>query len=372
MNLPYCKNNRIALLIVVGVFLASAVLFLSLAQAAEEAQVQAAIEELNSATGQNITSQDQAEALCNREQYLDTCAEIGKKHNLYTSEQVKQVDAFLSEVKGKILNDIKTCQDEGCLIRVANELAQKLKSKNSTLAVDFDLTEKIIGEKNFVVQAAKEVGVSFRDCEAMNPDIAPIELLRKCARLAKDTRVQKYIPQEKRALAAQFEDSAALKLREALFAGKYQCGDGTLEGCGNFCLNPTEGTTIPPVCSKIASEIFGREGVKELEAAYQQVGQVKDYYSKKFILTLPNGKEIVGENQIKTACDQAFLGRNLETARACGGFAVKNGFATQTEVDKGLKLMESFTQKGQDVNFDQCLTNPVACRDFLPEDELKQ
>ena len=372
MNLINCRKNQLAVLLVVaGVFLASAFLFLSLVNAAEEAQIQAAIEDLSSATGQNITSEDQALELCNQEQYLDVCADIGKEHDLYTPEEIEQVDDFLSEVKGKILDDIKTCSDEECLVKVANELAQKLKTKNPTLAVNFDLTAKVIEDKNAVVQAAKEVGLNFRDCEAMDPDTAPVDLLRKCARLAKDTRVQKYIPEERRVLAEEFEDSATIKLREALSAGKYQCGDGTLEGCGNFCLNPTGTAGIPPVCSQIASEIFGQEGVKQLEAAHQHVGQVKDYYSKKFILVLPNGKELVGESQIRSACDEAFSGQlnNIEMARACGNFAVKNGFASQAEVDRGLKLLESFTQKGQNVNFDQCLTNPAACRDFLPEDE---
>src|SRR3990167_8901466 len=369
MNLSYCKNRWVVPLVVAGVFLVSAFLFLSLAQAAEEAQIQAAIEDLGSAIGQDISSQDQALELCNQEQYLDVCADIGKKHELYTSEEISQVNDFLSEIKGKILNDIKTCVDEECLIRAANELAQKLKTKNPTLATDFNLTAKIIEEKNSVVQAAKDVGVNFRDCEAMNPDTAPVDLLRKCARLAKDSRVQKYIPEEKRALAAQFEDSATLKLREALSVGKYQCGDNTLEGCGNFCLNPTETAGISPVCAQIASEIFGEDGVKQLEAAHQQVKQVKNYYSKKFILTLPDGRELVGEGQIRNACDLAFSNRDIEIAKACGSFAVKNGFATQSDVDRGLKLVEFFTQKAPGVKFEQCVTNPETCRDFIPDEE---
>ena len=370
MNLIYCcKNHWVVLFVVAGVFLASAGLFLSIANAAEEAQIQAAINDLSSATGQDITSKDQALELCNQEQYIDVCADIGKKHDLYTAEEIKHVDDFLSEIKGKILNDIKTCLDEECLVKVANELAQKLKTKNPKLATDFNLTAKIIEEKNSVVQAAKEVGLNFRDCEAMDPDTASIDLLRKCAKLAKDSRVQKYIPEEKRVLAEQFEDSATIKLREALSAGKYQCGDGTLEGCGNFCLNPTQGMGIPPVCAQIASEIFGQDGVKQLEAAHQQVGQVKDYYSKKFILTLPDGRELVGEGQIRNACDLAFSNRDIEIAKACGSFAVKNGFATQSDVDRGLKLVEFFTQKAPGVKFEQCVTNPETCRDFIPDEE---
>ncbi|TSC74691.1 MAG: hypothetical protein G01um101444_214 [Parcubacteria group bacterium Gr01-1014_44] len=374
MNSTFCyKNLRWLPLAAVGVFLASAFLFWSVALAAEEGQIQDAIKDLSATTGQDISSEEQARTFCNQEQYLDVCADIGKKHALYEAEELKHVNDFLSEVKGTILADIKSCADEECLIRVAGELAQKIKTKNPALAADFKLTATVVAEKQGVVQAAKEAGVNFKDCEAMDPDSAPIDLLRKCARLAKDTRVQKYIPEERRSSADQFGDTT-IKLREGLTSGKYQCGDGTLEGCGNFCLKPSatsQATGIPEVCRQIAKEIFGADGVKELEQAHQQVGQVQDYYSKKFILTLPDGKELVGERQIRTACDEAFSGQlnNLDMARACGNFAVNNGFATRAEVDKGLKLLESFNQSGQGTDFNQCLRNPVACREFIPEDE---
>src|SRR3989338_1260271 len=368
----YCndKNLRFLLLAAVGVFLASTFLF-SVAYAAEEAQLDAAVKDLITATGQQLTSHEEAKALCNQEQYFDICAEVGKRHGLYTEEEKKQVDSFLAEVKGTILADIKSCTTEECLVMVAGELAQKIQKKNPDLANNFKITSTIVAEKQAVVDAAKEAGVDFKTCESMNPDTAAVELLRKCARLAKDARVQKYIPEERRASAGQFGDTT-IKLREALTAGKYQCGDGTLEGCGNFCLKPSADTQeagIPEVCRKIATEVFGGEGVKELERAHQQVGQVKDYYSKKFILTLPNGKELAGEGQIRNACDQAFATRNIEVARACGNFAVKNGFATQADVDRGLKIVETFTQSAPDVKFEQCITAPESCREFIPEEE---
>src|SRR3989338_2654690 len=380
MDLIYCKKFNIKSLFIlgVGVLLASAFLFSFIAQAQtdtdQEAKVEAAIEDLSAVTGQEITSEDQAKDICNQEQYMDICADIGKKHDLYTPEEEEQVNDFLTEVKGKILDDIKSCPDEECLIRVANELAKKIQIKNPTLAADFKLTATLIEEKNSVVQAAKEAGVDFRDCEAMDPDTASIELLRQCAKLAKDSRVQKYIPENRRVLADQFSDTT-LVLREGLRSGKYQCGDNTLEGCGNYCLNPSVasiGAGIPEVCKQIATEVFGPQGVQQLESAHQQVDQVRDYYSKKFILTLPDGRELVGEGQIRNACDQAFSQRKLDVAKACGTFAVQNGFAAQSEVDKGLKLMESFANKGQNVNFNDCLANPAACRDFIPDEEKER
>ncbi|HEY4504228.1 MAG TPA: hypothetical protein VJI73_00465 [Candidatus Paceibacterota bacterium] len=374
--IDYKKFNIKSLFFIgVGVLLASAFLFSLMAQAQtdadREAQVKAAIEDLSAATGQDITSEDQAKNVCNQDQYMDICADIGKNHDLYTPAEEEQVNDFLAEVRGKILDDIKSCPNEECLIRVANELAKKIQVKNPTLATDFKLTTTFIEEKNSVVQAAKEAGVDFRACEAMDPDTASIELLRQCAKLAKDSRVQKYIPEDRRVLADQFSDTT-LVLREGLKSGKYQCGDNTLEGCGNYCLNPSVasiGAAIPEVCKQIATEVFGPDGVKQLEASHQQISQVRDFYSKKFILTLPDGKELVGEGQIRNACDQAFSSRNLGIARACGAFAVQNGFANQAEVDKGLKLMESFANKGQNVDFEDCRANPTACRDFIPEDD---
>ena len=167
MDLIHCKKYNITLpfILGVGVLLASAFSFSLIAQAeVSEAQIQGAIQELSTLTGQNIASEDQAKDLCNKEQYLDVCADIGKKHNLYTQEEVKQVNAFLDEVKGKILEDIKSCPDEGCLIRVANELSRKMQTKNSTLATNLNLTAKLIDEKKSVIDAANEAGVSFRDC----------------------------------------------------------------------------------------------------------------------------------------------------------------------------------------------------------------
>ncbi|MDP3792303.1 MAG: hypothetical protein Q8Q89_01095 [bacterium] len=369
------KNSKTTFLLMLGAGVLLASVFLlplkADAQTADDPNIQSAIQELEAIVGQDITTEDQAIEVCNQEEYWNSCAEIGKKYDLYTSEEAAQVDDFLNEVKGKILDDIKSCRDEECLIRVANELAEKIKVKNPTLATNFKLTPTLIEEKNSVLQAAKEAGVDFRDCEAMDPDTASIELLRQCAKLAKDSRVQRYIPEDRRVLADQFSDTT-LVLREGLRSGKYQCGDNTLEGCGNYCLNPSVtaiGSGIPEVCKQIATEVFGPDGVKQLESAHQQVGQVRDYYSKKFILTLPDGKELVGEEQIRNACDQAFSGRKLDVARACGAFAVQNGFANQAEVDRGLKLMESFSSKGQNANFDECLTNPTACREFIPEDE---
>src|SRR3989344_2239604 len=168
MDSTYCKKiNILTVLAGVSVVLASVFLLAlnSQAQTSSDTNFDSAIQDLNSATGQNFTTKEQAGDLCNQEQYWEICADIGKRHNLYTLEEINHVDDFLSEVKGKILDDIKNCSSEECLVRVASELALKIKTKNPTLATDLSLTTKIVAEKQAVIQAAKEVGVNFKDCE---------------------------------------------------------------------------------------------------------------------------------------------------------------------------------------------------------------
>ena len=45
-------------------------------------QISSAMTDLSSATGEAITTKEQAIAACNQEKYLEICANIGKKHGL--------------------------------------------------------------------------------------------------------------------------------------------------------------------------------------------------------------------------------------------------------------------------------------------------
>ena len=92
----------------------------------------------------------------------------------------------MSEVKGKILDDIKNCDSEECLVRVAGELAQKIKTKNPTLAADLNLTTTIVDEKKAVVQAAKEVGVKAADVQ----DKEIVAMIAYLQRLGKTAEVE--------------------------------------------------------------------------------------------------------------------------------------------------------------------------------------
>ena len=89
-------------------------------------------------------------------------------------------------------------------------------------------------------------------------------------------------------------------------------------------------------------------------------------------LVTPDGQRLIGKGAIKNACDRAFEENNLGLARACGNFAVKNGYATQEEIENGLKLLTTFSQKAGGVSFDDCRFNPESCREFLPDEFRSQ
>ena len=57
-------------------------------------------------------------------------------------------------------------------------------------------------------------------------------------------------------------------------------------------------------------------------------------------------------------------------ARACGDFAVKNGFTGKEEMEESLKLFESMADKN--INFDDCRSNPEICEEFIPEEHRKE
>ena len=196
----------------------------------------AALEDLTTIYGQPVTRVDQARAICNLEKYLTDCAQIGKKYELFDPEEAKQVDVVLGELKGKVVEDLKNCTDDACLLSVANRLAGQLVKKNPTLAKDLEFTTAKIQGKQVIVDTAKKAGIDIGECRTADPDTAPVELLRACAKFARSQEIQRYLPEEVRRIAEVSDKS--FELKDALQKGEYQCGDGTLDGCGNFCLNP--------------------------------------------------------------------------------------------------------------------------------------
>ncbi|MBI2677121.1 MAG: hypothetical protein HYX21_04230 [Candidatus Yanofskybacteria bacterium] len=383
---PCCNNLILFLVLAAGLLFVSAVFVSTQAYAAEEGAtpppevVKAALEDLSTATGQKITTNEQAAVLCDEEKYFTTCADIGKKHDLYEPEELKQVDAFVSEIKGNIASQLQSCQTTECLINVANELAQKVNAKSQSIAASLDLTPKIVQQKQAVITAAREIGVSYEDCRAMDPETAPIELLRGCAKLAKDSRAKELIPLEARKAAETYGDYAdkMVELKASLNSGEFQCGNGTVQDCGNFCLNPgaearARGTAaIPSVCRQIAKKFFGADGEKQLEASWTQVQQAQQVIFKKaesIIFTTIDGKVLSSPETIGKYMEEQGRRGNVEAVEKGMDFMIAKGFVSPKEKEYVLKFVKQARDRGGIPDFNACRTNPESCRDFIPEDQ---
>src|SRR3989344_371351 len=371
----YCFKNRYIFYVIAAftaVFLLIPAVF-----AQTEDQFKLAFDDLSDATGQDVENKEQAIVVCDQEKYFEICANIGKKHSLYKAEEIKQVDEFVSEIKGKVSQDLQNCQNTECLINVANELAKKLSGKKgSTLGTSLDLVPSAVEKKQAIANAAKDLGVNFEDCRKMDPDTASIELLRTCAKLAKDTRIQSSIPDNVRDYADKYGDTT-IDFRESLARGEYQCGDGTMEGCGNFCLNPsdtarTQGTAgIPSVCREIATKFFGADGVKDLESAYTRVGQARDFYNKKaqnFVFTTIDGKTLTKPEDIGKYMEEQGRKGNVAAVEKGMDFMVAQGFVTEKDKEFALSFVKNVGEKGGLQDFDRCASNPQACQEFIPDD----
>ncbi len=342
-------------------------LFSSVVIAAEEAYAKP-LAELSSAIGQEIKDVAGAKEACNQEKYFVACAEIGKKYGLYKADQVKQVDAVLTELKGSISDELKNCADETCLLGVANKLASKLVAKNPALATSLDLTSKKIEDKRVVINAAKEAGVNLQECQNLDPDSASVDILRACAKLAKNSAIQKYIPREQADMA-----DKSVELKSALASGKYSCGDNTLDGCGKFCMSPiaTErGKEPPAVCKQIAKEFFGSEGVKQLANAYDQVGQATDFYHKKtqnMVFQTEDGRTLYDPSEIGNYLEGEGQKGNVKAVEKGLDFMIANGFARPEDKDFVLKMVKQAKDGGGMPDFDKCAKDPKSCEAFIPE-----
>lgn len=345
----------------------------------QAADITSALKDLSTATGQSITTQAQAGEVCDSEKFFTACAEIGKKYSLYNKEEVKQVDSLVNEIKGQIESELKQCQTTECLIGVAGKLSQKVSAKNPKLAEQAELSSKFVQKKQAIIEAAKELGVNYQQCRNLDPDTAEVDTLRACARLAKDSRVKDNIPKQAARQAEMGEK--AIELRQALKSGEVQCGSGTLESCGNFCLNPSaeaqaQGTgAIPVVCREIAKKFFGSEGERELESAYSRVGQVRGSYLRKaenLTFETIDGQTITDPEAIGHYMEEQGRQGNVEAIEKGMDFMVNNGFVQPEEKEYALKFVRQARGQGGRVDFDSCSKDPAACRDFVPQELRKE
>lgn len=190
-------------------------------------RVAGALKDLSLAVGHTITTTKEARAICNQDQYLTICAEIGKKHKLYSAERAKEVDVVLEQLKGKIMEQLKACTTSECLLNVANALSKKLTSHPAT-AEKLNLTTKKIEEHKATVEKAKK---------------AETDIAQKQA-----------------------------DFKAALASGAITCGDNTVEGCTKFCMKTS---VISPLCRDIAQKYFGPGVLQRLEQAHQQRSRPK-------------------------------------------------------------------------------------------------
>lgn len=379
-NFRFGKNLFLPVIFLVAVF--GVFSFFPAESARAEAspeKIKAALSDLSEIYGDEITTASKAKDICNLEKFMTDCAEIGKKYELYDSDERKQVDIVLSEIKGKMIDDLKNCADKTCLLSVANQLAEKLNKSAPETAKVLDLTPKKVEEKKIIVETARNAGVDIENCRTMDPDTASVELLRACAKIAKNEIVQKYLPEEAKR-AAELNDSA-LNLKESLNKKEFECGDGTMDGCGNFCLNPTaetrtQGTSgIPPVCMTIAKKFFGPDGIKELEKAYMQVRQASDFYNKRaenMLFTTTDGKILTDPASIGKYLEEEGKKGNIETVDKGIDFMITKGFAKPEDKKFVIDMVRKVKERGKEINFDECEKNPEICEDFIPEEKREE
>ncbi len=295
---------------------------------------------------------------------------LAQKYDIYTPEQKKLASTFKTEVLERLSAVSQDNFEEEILA-----LADKILKEKPALAKTMGVTRQAVSAAETIVDTVKNAGVDIRTCQKSPEDLSREQLIA-CVKAGNDLSnkgksVEDYIP--KGNVKAE-EVGRMLKLEDSLLAGEYSgLGKISAEQAGQICLKP--GSESISDCDRIAEKFFGAEGVKSLQEARQQTTRIKEYYKEgieRMELVTPDGQKLIGKGAIKNACNSAFEGNNLGLARACGNFAVKNGYATQEEIENGLKILETFSQKGQGVDFDNCRFNPESCREFLPDEFRSQ
>ena len=114
----------------------------NLPEGTTQTQITSALEDLSAVYGKPVENVDEARNICNSEQFLVRCAEIGKNNNLYKEGEVSQVNTLLSQIKGDVGARLSRCATAECLLDVAKQLAEKVVKENPQLATQLYLTSK--------------------------------------------------------------------------------------------------------------------------------------------------------------------------------------------------------------------------------------
>src|SRR3989344_6045172 len=295
---------------------------------------------------------------------------LAQKYDIYTPEQEKLAATFKTEV----LERLRTANQDNFEEEIL-ALADKILREKPALARTMGVTRQAVNAAETIISTVKDAGVNLRTCQKSPEDLSREQLIA-CVKASsnlssKEKAVGDYIPKENAKAA---EVQKMLELESSLLSGLYPgLGRVGAEEAGQICLKP--GSESIADCDRIAEKFFGAEGVKHLQEVRLQTTRIKEYYTEgieRMELVTPDGQKLIGKGAIRNACDKAFEDSNLGLARACGNFAVKNGYATQAEIEDGLKLMETFSQKAKGVDFDNCRFNPESCREFLPDEFRSQ
>src|SRR3989338_5741631 len=295
---------------------------------------------------------------------------LAQKYDSYTREQEKLAATFKTEV----LERLRTANQDNFEEEIL-ALADKILREKPALARTMGVTRQAVNAAETIISTVKDAGVNLRTCQKSPEDLSREQLIA-CVKASsnlssKEKAVGDYIPKENAKAA---EVQKMLELESSLLSGLYPgLGRVGAEEAGQICLKP--GSESIADCDRIAEKFFGAEGVKHLQEVRLQTTRIKEYYTEgieRMELVTPDGQKLIGKGAIRNACDKAFEDSNLGLARACGNFAVKNGYATQAEIEDGLKLMETFSQKAKGVDFDNCRFNPESCRKFLPDEFRSQ
>lgn len=289
--------------------------------------------------------------------------ELAEKHGVYTAAQKQVAQSFKSEVLGKLQNITEENFEEE-LVKIAEAVLSK-----PTLARRLNVTRGEVQAAKTIVTEVKNVGVSLNICRQSEESLTREQLIA-CLKASKELAVkaeivETYIPRQR---IEQIDFSSKMaELEAALANGEYLELGRTSDEAGFNCLK--SGSEAFKSCDVIAEKYFGPEGIAELKQARSQIVQTEDYYKKgieNISLVTPDGRTVVGKAAIMGTCDQAFQTRNVTLARTCGDFAVKNGFASQAEVEEGIKFFESTARAN--VDFRECARNPRACEQYIPQE----
>ncbi len=289
---------------------------------------------------------------------------LAQKYGVYDNnpETKKLANTFKTHVLSQ-LTSAENFEEE--IIKIAENII-----KNKSIARQLDLDQKNVTASKIIITSINNTGVDLSICRKTAESLTD-QQLGACVRASKNlvrnkALIKGYIPEQRLNMAER--SGAMIKLRDALTGGEYiELGVKNPDELGKICLRPNS----PSQCDEIAKKFFGVEGVKYLGQARQQISSIerKNFnQGDNFTIVTPNGIIITGEDKIRDACDDAFDSHNLPLARSCGDLAVKNGFAEQEDIDKGLEFLESVG----DIDFDTCREDPKSCEQFIPQSQRQQ